>query len=70
MKIRKEMKVDQIIRDYPETINVFMKHGLGCVGCLMSESESLEEAVAVHDLDLENFLKDLNDSLKEDGKTE
>ena len=70
MKIKKEMEVNQVLRDHPETINVFIKNGLRCFGCLMSESESLEEAAAAHDLDLENFLKDLNDSLKEDGKTE
>lgn len=73
MKIKKEMKVSQVLRDYPETISVFMKYGLGCAGCTgcsMSEPESLEEAASVHNLDTEEFLKELNDLLETDGKTE
>ncbi len=69
MKIKKEMKVGEVLRNHPETINVFMKYGLGCAGCPMSEPENLEEAASVHGIDPEDFLKELNDSL-EDGKTE
>ncbi len=68
MKITKEMKVGQVLRDYPETINVFLKYGLGCAGCPMSEPENLEEAATVHGMNPEDFVKELNDALEVNGK--
>ncbi len=69
MKIKKEMKVGEVLRSHPETIKVFLKYGLGCAGCPMSEPENLEQAAAVHGVDPEKFLNELNDSL-ENEKTE
>ncbi len=68
MKITKEMKVGQVLREHPETINVFLKYGLGCAGCPMSEPENLEEAAMVHGMDPEEFIKELNEALEENGK--
>jgi len=69
MKIRKEMKVGQVLRNHPETINVFIKYGLGCAGCPMSEPENLEEAAIAHGLNPDDFLEELNNSLEKSGKT-
>lgn len=70
MEIKKEMKVGKILREYPETVKVFSKYGLKCAGCPMSEPENLEEAAMVHGLNLKDFLKELNNTIKENAKTQ
>jgi hybrid cluster-associated redox disulfide protein len=64
MIIKKEMKIGEVLRGYPETVDVFVKYNLSCVGCPFSDPESIEEAAAIHKIDLDSFLKDLNNSLK------
>ena len=63
-KITKEMKIGEVLRNYPETIDVFSSYGLRCACCPMAEPETLEEATGVHEIDLDGFLSDLNDSVK------
>lgn len=67
-KITKEMTMSQILMKYPETIDIFLKHGLTCVGCPMASQESLEVGANAHGIDADALLKDLNDFLdkKED----
>ncbi len=60
MEIKKDSKIKEIIEEKPETIAVFQKYGLGCVGCFAAALETVEEAAEVHDIDLESFIKDLN----------
>ena len=60
-KITKEMIINEIVSQYPKTVPVFMNYGLQCIGCPMAPSESIEEAVQVHQgVDLAKLLKDLN----------
>lgn len=54
------MLIGDIIRTYPESINILMQNGLGCVGCPASQMESLEEAAMVHGLDVNDLLEQLN----------
>jgi len=37
-----------------------MAHGMGCVGCPGAQMETLEEAAAVHGMNLEHLLAALN----------
>ena len=63
MKITKGMKLGEIVRRYPETIEIFMKRGLHCVGCHIASFENLEEGAKAHgmkDKDIEAMVKDLN----------
>ncbi len=66
MRIGKKMKVEPnliiatIIRKKPETIGVFKKFGMHCVGCAISAGETLEEAAKVHNVDLKKLLTELN----------
>ncbi|SHI10600.1 hybrid cluster protein-associated redox disulfide domain-containing protein [Clostridium collagenovorans DSM 3089] len=60
MKITKDMTIGEIIKQYPSSIEVLMNCGMGCVGCPSAQMETLEEAVAVHGIDLEKLLLELN----------
>lgn len=60
MKITKDMTIGEIVRDYPESIEILMSFGMGCVGCPASQMETLEEAAMVHGFELNDLLKALN----------
>lgn len=63
-KIKKEMTIGQVLKKYPKTLFVFIDYGLHCVGCPSAQAETIEQAAKVHHLDLEKFLKDLNQAAK------
>ena len=63
-RITKEMMVSEVIKKYPKTVFVFMDYGMHCIGCPMAQTESIEEAAKVHQLDLDKLLKDLNQTIK------
>jgi hybrid cluster-associated redox disulfide protein len=60
MEITKDMLVGEIIRNKPESVDILLRFGLGCIGCPASQMESLEEASAVHGINLNELLRALN----------
>jgi hybrid cluster-associated redox disulfide protein len=44
----------------PEAAEILMSFGMGCVGCPSAQMETLEEAAAVHGMNLDNLLAELN----------
>ena len=62
--ITKDMSIEEIVEQYPETVPVFMAHGLGCIGCAIAQFETLEEGAMAHGIDVEVLVQDLNKSVK------
>ncbi len=60
MTITKDDKIEDVVEQYPETMMVFMKHGLHCVGCHVSAFESIEEGAMVHGINVDALVEDLN----------
>jgi hybrid cluster-associated redox disulfide protein len=58
--ITKEMPIGDVVRKYPKTIEVFMRHGLHCIGCAVAAFESIEEGATVHGIEIEALMADLN----------
>ena len=56
----KDMGLLDIVQNYPETIEVFQKYGLGCLGCAAARFENLEAGAKVHGIDVEKMVEDLN----------
>ena len=59
-KITKDMVIAKVISIAPETIDVFMEFGMHCVGCMAAAGETIEEACAVHGIDVEELEDALN----------
>ena len=59
-KITKDMVIAKVISIEPETIDVFMEFGMHCVGCMAAAGETIEEACAVHGIDVEELVDALN----------
>lgn len=60
MTITKDMTIEEVVSGFPETMMVFMKHGLHCVGCHVSAFESIEEGATVHGINVDALVEDLN----------
>ncbi|MBM2827945.1 MAG: hypothetical protein HW408_477 [Actinobacteria bacterium] len=63
--IHKDMKIEDVLRKFPQTIPVFERFGIDCAGCQLSEFEDLEHGAKVHGINLEMLISGLNDSLKQ-----
>ncbi len=59
-KITKDMGLIEIVQAYPQTIEVFKKYGLGCIGCAAARFENLEAGAKVHGIDPDKMVEDLN----------
>jgi hybrid cluster-associated redox disulfide protein len=54
-----QMSVADLLRDWPQTIPVFLKHGMACVGCSMASFETLGGAAQVYGLPPDAFAREL-----------
>jgi hybrid cluster-associated redox disulfide protein len=63
-KITEDMNIRDVIDKYPETISVFAKYNMGCIGCIAASFESIKDIAAVHGTDVKAFVKDLNDAVE------
>ena len=59
-KITKDMGIIEVLQAHPETIEVFQKYGLGCLGCAAARFENLEAGAKVHGFDPEAMVADIN----------
>ena len=58
--ITKEMTIGDVVQNYPQTIEVFLKHGLMCFGCAIARFENVEQGAMAHGINVEALIKDLN----------
>ena len=58
-----DMLIGDILIWYPDTSIVFMKCGMHCISCGVSQFETLEQACAVHGLFPDDVTKVVNDYL-------
>lgn len=61
MTVSKDMIISDVLNMDQGTIPIFMQNGLHCLGCVMSSGETIEEACAVHGMDCEILMAELND---------
>lgn len=63
-KVTKEMSIIDIVQNYPETIEVFARNGLGCIGCAAARFENLEAGARVHGLDPDKLIEEINQAIE------
>lgn len=59
-KVTKEMGILEIVQNYPQSLEVFAKYGLGCIGCAAARFENLEAGAKVHGVDPEQMVAEIN----------
>ena len=63
--ITRDMTIGEIVQNNPDTVKVFLSHGLMCVGCAAARFENLEQGAVAHGIDVDALLKDLNAAVAE-----
>ena len=61
------MPIGDIVRDHPDTVEVFLRHGLMCFGCAVARFESLEQGAMAHGIDVVALLADLNRTVPQEA---
>lgn len=59
-QVTKDMLIGDILAIDKGIIPILMQAGMHCVGCPSSQNESLEEAVAVHGIEADSLVDEIN----------
>lgn len=63
VKITKKTNIAKVVGKCPESVEIMMEYGMGCVGCAMAGGESLEEGAKVHgltDKEISEMIREIN----------
>lgn len=63
-QITKDMTIAEALRIDRGTAPIFMQFGMHCLGCPSATGESIEDASAVHGIDVDALIEALNDYLQ------
>ena len=58
--IEKTMTIGALVENYPDKVDILLDAGMHCLGCPSAQAETLEEACAVHGIDVDELIKKLN----------
>ena len=61
--VNNETLIGEIVRNYPESIEVLLSIGMHCLGCPASQAESLQDACAVHGIPADGVVKAINEKI-------
>lgn len=59
--ITKNMSITDVVEKYPKTVEVFIRHGMHCFGCMAARFENVEQGALAHGIDVDKLMEDLND---------
>lgn len=62
--ITKETIIREVLEINPDLAPILLEAGMHCLGCPAASAESLEEACAVHGIDVEELVNKLNEANK------
>ena len=60
MTITKDTIIGDILNIAPQTAPLFLSIGMHCLGCPASRGETVEQACAVHGVDVDDLLAKVN----------
>lgn len=56
LEITRDTLISEILEECPEAMPKFQELGMHCLGCALATAETLEQACAVHDVDVDEFI--------------
>ncbi len=63
--VTRDMTIAEVVQKYPQTVPVFLAHGLMCFGCAVARFENVEQGAQAHGIDVDALMKDLNAAASE-----
>ena len=68
--ITAETLVDDLMTTYPNTIAVFIRRRMMCIGCPVARLHDVAEACREHRVPIEDFLADVNAAARAPARTD
>ena len=65
--ITADTNIIEAVQAHPEIMQVFADYGLGCIGCMAAQFETIGEGAGAHGLDVPALIKDINECIKENS---
>ncbi len=63
--IEKEMGIIEVVEKWPQTAEVLMSMGMGCLGCAAAHFETIEQGALAHGMDVDALMTALNEAVAE-----
>lgn len=57
-----DSNIMETIENYPGAVEIFIKHGLPCVGCAAARFEKISDVVAEFGIDGEKLVREIKES--------
>ena len=61
--ITKDMSIMEVVQKYPDTVDVFINAGMGCLGCAAAHFENIEQGAMAHGIAVDALMKGLNEAV-------
>lgn len=58
-----DLTVAEVLARWPQTIPIFIRHRMACVGCTIAPFETLIEVADIYQLELDSFLQELQQTI-------
>jgi hybrid cluster-associated redox disulfide protein len=62
--ITEKTSIGECVEKHPETIKVFMDHGMHCMGCAVAHFENIGDGAKAHGIDVKKLVEDLNKAVE------
>ncbi|MFR1359194.1 MAG: DUF1858 domain-containing protein [Ruthenibacterium lactatiformans] len=63
--VNEKTRIGEVVNQYPESTEILLGASMHCLGCPASQTESLEDACAVHGIEPAEVIKAINDKIAE-----
>ncbi len=67
-QVTKDMNIREMVMMDEGIAEILMNAGMHCLGCMMSHFENLEQACAVHGIDADALVNEINEYLEAKGE--
>ncbi len=67
-EVTKDMNIREMVMMDEGIAEILMNAGMHCLGCMMSHFENLEQACAVHGIDADALVNEINEYLEAKGE--
>lgn len=65
-KLSTESNILEVIKRYPSAAEIFIKHGLPCVGCAAARFEKISDAAIEFGVDGESIINEIKESAEKE----
>ncbi|WP_323771848.1 DUF1858 domain-containing protein [Antarctobacter sp.] len=59
-----DLPLSDLMNQWPQTVSVFLQHGMLCVGCLIAPFHTITDACAEYHLDQDTFVAELRAAIE------